>query len=198
MNTRNAVIYCTCCDTLSPVLPADALERKLGARAPLFITARRLCAPEDARACVKLARDAGAAACVAAGCSYLARGVEAVGHMDLPVEWVDIREACAWIHAGEQALEKAADYIRMGLAALEHRPAEASTEVSVNVAPLGPADPVLIVGAGPAGLAAAAVLAEAGVPAVLAERRPAPGGMLQQLGLLFPDLGPAADIIAGL
>ena len=193
MHTRNAVMYCTCCDTLSPVLPAEALKRKLAARAPLFIAARRLCAPEDAYACVKQARDAGAGACVAAGCSYLARGAEAVRHMSMPVEWVDIREACAWIHAGQpdHALAKAADYIRMGLAALERRPAEEPAK-----APPSLSDPVLIVGAGPAGLAAAAVLADAGMPAVLAERRPAPGGMLQQLGLLFPDLSPAGDLLA--
>jgi len=192
MSACHAVIYCTCCDTLSPVLPAESLKRKLAACAPLFITARRLCSPEDAQVCVKQARAAGAEACVAAGCSYLARGAEAVRHMTLPVEWVDIREACAWIHAGEQALEKAVDYIRMGLAALAHRP----VEVSAGAAFPDLADPVLIVGAGPAGLAAAAVLADAGIPVALAERRAAPGGMLQQLGLLFPDLKPAAAVLA--
>ena len=196
MSMRNAVLYCTCCDTLSPVLPAAALERRLAASpyAPLFIAAARLCSRENAQACVQRARDAGAEACVAAGCSYLARGAEAVRHMgsSLPVEWVDVREACAWIHAGrpEQALEKAADYIRMGFAALERR----SPEKSVSAAPL--TDPVLVVGAGPAGLAAAAVLADAGIPVVLAERRATPGGMLQQLGLLFPDLHPASAVLA--
>jgi len=196
MSTRNAVIYCTCCDTLSPVLPAAALEHALAASpyAPLCITATRLCDREEARACVKQAQDAGAGACVAAGCSYLARGAEAVRHMGsgLPVAWIDIREACAWIHAGqpEQALEKAADYIRMGLAALEHRPAEESAHAD----PL--TDPVLVVGAGPAGLAASATLADAGIPVALVERRATPGGMLQQLNLLFPDINPAAEILA--
>jgi heterodisulfide reductase subunit A len=196
MSARNVVLYCTCCDTLSPVLPLAALERKLAASpyAPLCIASTRLCVREEAQSCAAKVREAGACACVAAGCSYLARGIEAVRHMgsSLSVEWVDIREACVWIHAGQPgyALEKAADYIRMGFAALERRPAAASA----GAAP--PADPVLVVGAGPAGLAAAAALADAGIPVTLADRRSAPGGMLQQLGLLFPDLSPAAEVLA--
>ncbi|MDR0466243.1 MAG: hydrogenase iron-sulfur subunit [Deltaproteobacteria bacterium] len=198
MGTRNAVLYCTCCDTLSSVLPVAALERKLSASppAPLVIAARRLCAREDAQACIAQAKADGAAACVAAGCSHLARGAEALRHLgaDPPTEWVDIREACVWIHAGrpDQILEKAVDYILMGFAALERRPAA----TAASIAP--PVDPVLVVGAGPAGLAAASVLANAGIPVALAERRGAPGGMLRQLGLLFPDLSPASEVLARL
>ena len=212
---KKAVLYCTCCDTLNAVLPPEKIKAALLSRplrvAPpqtetgfqstrgqamtgparamdIFVPCSRLCRCEEAKAALDAAKNAGAEGIVAAGCSLSARGREAVsllsGH--LPIQWVDIREGCAWLHAAspKAAQEKAVDMLRMELAVLEHHSATQDPPV------LSPSLPstALVVGAGPAGLACAATLARMGVETLVAERRSAPGGMLPQLDQLFPYL----------
>lgn len=122
-----------------------------------------------------------------AGCSALARGDELVDRLEADgidparVMITDIREGCAWIHAGqsEEATAKAADLIRMGIAALRHR--EASPDVEIEVFPR-----VLVIGGGPAGMAAAAALGNAGASVALVEATGRLGGMLNQLSRVAP------------
>jgi heterodisulfide reductase subunit A len=220
---KKAVLYCTCCGTLASIVPPQTLEEALAARSPAppasgtgprrpqraagapgteaasgFVVSPRLCRKEEAQSALEAALASGAQAIVAAGCSLSARGREGLRLLEgtIPAAWVDIREACAWIHAAfpEACLEKAADLIRMELAALERR----------QTLPLPPLPSIpgeegsmtaLVAGAGPAGLACAAALGRLGVETVLVERRPAPGGLLQQLGLVFPYLTSGAKLL---
>jgi heterodisulfide reductase subunit A len=116
------------------------------------------------------------------------------GISPLPMHWVDIREGCAFIHANDPkgATAKAADILGMGLAAV--RRCESPF--------LPPATPphrrILILGSGPAGLAAAKAASARGIAVTLVEKRPALGGMLPLLHRLFPNLSPASDVLARL
>ncbi|MDR1659161.1 MAG: FAD-dependent oxidoreductase [Desulfovibrio sp.] len=196
---KKAVLFCTCCGSISATLPPDKLREILEARflsafgkegpqpaCEGFYTCSTLCRRGEAEAALNSALASGAEAVLAAACSLSARGFEGMKFLGgiIPVEWADIRESCAWIHEDvpDGALRKAVDIICMGLAALEHR-------VPIAEKPLPDgfrAREVLVIGAGPAGLACAGALGKMGVRAVLAERRAVLGGMLTQLGLVFP------------
>lgn len=191
-------LYCTCMGTLRPSLPENALRDALdGIR---LIAVDRLC---DAESC-RRALDSLAGTLpphtrvAAAACSHGARGAQALGCLkktfpSLSTALADIREACAWPSAGEPENERvaqAAALIRMAFARLENDSAIPPLPDNENR--------VLVVGAGPAGLAAASTLAGLGIPVTLAERRPATGGMLNQLGLLFPLMDNAKKVDASL
>ncbi len=129
-----------------------------------------------------------------AACSTLSRGnlpVDSLikeGIERYKIGLVDIREGCAWIHGDdpEGAAKKAKDLINMGLAALRYR--EASEDMCVPVHP-----DALIIGAGPAGLAAAISLGKMGFKVNILERANAPGGMLRLISQLYPTGEDAAN-----
>lgn len=216
MSASQAILYCTCCNTLDAVIPPAALEEKLrahtaaphgaapddpalrlcGANAAVFVRAERLCRKEEAHKALEAAKKAGVTQLVVAACSSLARGVEVMRHLgpSMPLEWVDVREGCAWVHAHHpaEAVEKAADLIRMGLAALRHTPA------TPPQAPPVPLPHVLVVGGGPAGLAAAASAGHAGGSVTLVERGDAVGGLLRRIDRLFPHNAAAPALLEDL
>lgn len=191
-------LFCTCMGTLSASLPENALREALnGVR---LVMAERLC---DADSCRKALEALNKtlpphARVVAAACSHGARGAQALRCLKntlppLPTALADIRESCAWPSAGAPANERtaqAAALIRMAFARLENDDA---------IPPLPENERrVLVVGAGPAGLSAASTLAGLGIPVTLAERRPKTGGMLNQLGRLFPLMDSAREVDASL
>ncbi|WP_418765574.1 FAD-dependent oxidoreductase [Mailhella sp.] len=191
-------LFCACMGTLSSTLPEAALREALPD--VRLIAADRLC---DAASCRKVLESLSEplpphARVVVAACSRGARGAQALACLKetfplFAVDLADIREACAWPSAGADQRERvaqAAALIRMAFARLERSRAERVEPES--------ADGALVIGGGPAGMAAASTLAGLGVPVTLAERRPAPGGMLNQLGRLFPRMENAADVKASL
>jgi heterodisulfide reductase subunit A len=103
---------------------------------------------------------------------------------------VDLREACAWIHQDdpERATEKAWDLIWMEIAALHYR--RESDDVTVSVCP-----EAMVVGAGPAGLSAACILARLGFKVHLIERGSNPGGMLNLISHVYPSDEKASEKI---
>jgi len=218
---KKAILYCTCCDTLTAALPPDALHAALETRrvyripTPVstqqqlpadigisgFISCSRLCCKDEAVAALAQARALGAEALAVAACSLSARGFEAAQHLGehlgntLHLEWADIREGCAWLHTGKEAVDKAADLVFAGLSALEER----ARAAGLKVVPCAPTEKrVLVIGGGVAGQASAATLAGMGVETVLVERRPALGGMLGLLGPLFPYLTSGKELAASL
>ncbi len=191
-------LFCTCMGTLSAALPENALRSALpGVR---LVTAKRLCHTDSCHETLNALSESlpPHARVVVAACSHGARGAQATGCIkktftNLSVELADIREGCAWPSAGADEKDRtaqAASLIRMAFAHLEQRD---------EVPPLpDPERRVLVVGGGPAGMAAASTLAGLGVPVTLAERRPATGGMLNQLGRLFPLMNEAQEVDAEL
>lgn len=205
----NVCLYCTCMGQLTKILPEDALRKALGPGITLG-AADCLCAGQPDEKTTALAQ--GARHLVVAACPAGARGNKALANLSAPgntssstftgststgaysIALADIREGCIWPGAkrpvGELA-EQAADLVRMkfaasGMAVPQGRKAEPAR------------NGVLVVGAGPAGLAAASVLAGLGVPATLADRRPTSGGMLNQLGRLFPALDTPDGLLSAL
>ena len=194
-------LYCTCMGQNARMLAEDSLRAALDSDIRLVVV-DRLC---DAARCREVLTEAVAHATssqvVVAACSRDARGGEALNCVQkaLPavrVELADIREGCAW-HAsvsGEEEEERAAQaaaLVRMAFVRLEC--AEVAPKAVVPCS-LG----VLVVGAGPAGMAAANALAGLGVPVTLAERRPRPGGMAMLLGKLFPHMAQSSDVLRAL
>jgi len=199
MNTAPLVIVCTCHGTLSTTLPESALVDGVGARRSdvrlKFVPS--LCRPSDLKGLSELIRQDRPRGLLLAACSPFARGRDILDEpvrsgCTTPAELVDIREGCAFVHSGDkEAPDKAVDLICMGLAALTHR--QPSPRMSFQ-----PQRRALVVGAGPAGLAAAGILARLGIPVTLADRMARAGGLLNQVGRLFPFNTPSGELLAPL
>ncbi|MEM2976712.1 MAG: hydrogenase iron-sulfur subunit [Thermoplasmata archaeon] len=109
------------------------------------------------------------------------------------LELVSIREGCSWVHSGEPAAAtaKALELVKMGVA-------RARLLEPLEVARIPVGKEALVIGGGPAGMAAALGLARQGMGVKLVERRERLGGMLLRLARIFPENKPAADILAEL
>ncbi len=105
-------------------------------------------------------------------------------------EFANIRDQCSWVHSNvpEAATEKAKDLVRMAVSKatlLEPLP-----ELPVRVNPSA-----LVIGAGPAGIAASLEIARSGFPVYLVEREELPGGSLAEapVGEGFEELSEAKE-----
>ncbi len=200
MSRKSLVIACTCHGTLSSAIPEQAMADAIAVRRQSvrleFMPS--LCRQKDLDNLYALIEREKPASVLVAACSPFAKGrgvLDGIAARDcqVPVFLADIREGCAWIHAGdpESAAAKAADLICMGLTKLEHQEGVAFTPVRVEKR-------VLVVGAGPAGLAAAGTLAQMGMAVTLADRLGRMGGLLNQIGRLFPHNIPSQDLLSPL
>jgi heterodisulfide reductase subunit A2 len=109
----------------------------------------------------------------------------------------NIRDQCSWVHSGEpeKATAKAKDLVRMSVA--KARLLEPLPQMPVKVTPSA-----LVIGAGPAGMAAAVELGRAGYKTFLVEKESRLGGTLRDVPAdagddtfkkLMADLGSMAD-----
>ena len=108
-------------------------------------------------------------------------------------EMANIREHCAWVHqtARDEATEKAKDLVRMAVA--RARILEPQEEAMTEIEPSA-----LVIGAGPAGMAAADVIASKGYKVYLVEREGQVGGFLRRLHSVNFEDTPTSQVIAGL
>ena len=97
------------------------------------------------------------------------------------LEIVDIREGCAWVHADhpDAACAKAGDLLRMGWAKLLNRGATQDAVIPLQQS-------ALVLGGGPAGMAAASGIARQGLSLYLVEKATALGGWLRRLSSVYP------------
>lgn len=94
------------------------------------------------------------------------------------LEVANLREQCAWLHEDEEAATaKAIDLVAMAHARVK--------SAQRSLPPVKIASKALIIGGGPAGLAAAKSLASAGQPVTLVEKNAYLGGRMCQIGFLF-------------
>jgi heterodisulfide reductase subunit A len=186
---KTVVLLCSCFGEIDGVLPLEGIAGKLrqwGDGLSVYVMPS-LCMEQDAERIETLLKKEGADSVVAGGCSprarreALRRALEKAGIDPVRCADVDLREGCAWIHRNDPAgaARKAADLLAMGLASLEAR--GVSRDVSTEVRP-----ECLVIGAGPAGLAAASALARQGVTTHLVERSAQAGGMLNLLSRVYP------------
>jgi len=188
---RTAIcVLCRCYGEISDVIDLDSLKNMLTDH-PLVSSAEIrdcLCLEADLEGLSETIRQSGANKVLIAACSPLARGdpilrgLKQRGIHPADLELVDIREGCAWIHKDnpQGATGKAWDLINMGLASLVRKERSEDTTTLVR-------HEVLVLGAGPAGLAAAASLGQLGVKVHLVERSKRPGGMLNLISRVAPD-----------
>jgi len=193
----NIVVFlCRCFGEIDNTIDFDFLRKELS-RDPSVSSLSivdSLCLETDIEKAAFQIKETHADKVLIAACSTLSRGNLTVdGLIKEGVErhkigLVDIREGCSWIHGNdsEGATKKAKDLINMGIAALQHK--EVSEDISVTVNP-----DALIIGAGPAGLAAATSLAKTGLKVNILERTNAPGGMLRLISRCYPDNEDASD-----
>ncbi|MBW2651086.1 MAG: CoB--CoM heterodisulfide reductase iron-sulfur subunit A family protein [Deltaproteobacteria bacterium] len=190
------VFLCRCFGEIDNAIDFDLLRKELSKDTSVSSVSivDSLCLEADIEKAASQIKETKADRVLIAACPTLSRGNLPVdglikeGIERHKIDLVDIREGCAWIHGNdpEGAVKKAKDLINMGLAALQHK--EASKDMRVSVHP-----DALIIGAGPAGLAAATSLAKTGFKVNILERASAPGGMLRLISQLYPTGEDAAD-----
>jgi len=183
------VYLCKCFGEIAATVDLEIVRAGLGDN-PSVSSAEivdSLCLNRDLETMAHQIREGVTQKVLIAACSSLARGDRIVrglvhrGVRRTDIHLVDIREGCAWIHAGDPdgATGKAERLIDMGLAHLEN--VQTSDDVSVKIN-----NEVMVIGAGPAGLAAATSLARSGITVHVIERAPHPGGMLRLVSRLYP------------
>ncbi len=186
-----AVYLCHCGQNIAATVDVEAVARALEGRAGVALVRHYpyLCS-RPGQDLIRQDLEAGRAdRVVVAACSprmheaTFQRAVSDAGRNPYLLRHVNVREQCAWVHPDRrEATAKALDLVIMGI------------ERVLRQAPLqgaeAPVEPrALVLGAGPAGLAAAGTLAGAGIAVVLVERSGRLGGRALDLGRAFPGGG---------
>jgi heterodisulfide reductase subunit A len=155
-----------------------------------------LCLDRDFPGMARQICDSGASKVLICACAASSKGDEIRAGLkdqgiDALVEIADIREGCAWIHEKDRdlATQKAGCIVNMAVAALAEQGASSLPNLEIQSS-------VLVVGAGPAGLAAATALAKSGTRVHLVERGPRAGGMLGLLQRIGPGNEMPQDYLA--
>lgn len=155
-----------------------------------------LCLDRDFPGMARQIRDSGASKVLICACAASSKGDEIRAGLkdqgiDAVVEIADIREGCAWIHEKDRdlATQKAGCLVKMAVAALAEQGASSLPALEIKSS-------VLVVGAGPAGLAAARALAKTGTRVHIVERGPRAGGMLGLLQKIGPGNETPQDYLA--
>ena len=186
-----AVYICDCMGLVSNHVDTASLEALAGTLDGVSLVKRAgiLCGRDDLARWAGELKEAGVERLLFVGCSprmslklpeeALERLATEAGLDPSMVEVANVREQCAWVHPNDAdgANAKARALLRMAHARL------AANEATAPEVPLE--RKVLVVGGGPAGLAAARDLSLAGMPSVLVEKGAFLGGKLCQLPFMF-------------
>jgi heterodisulfide reductase subunit A len=197
---RTAVFLCDCGDIVSTKVDLDRLAAELGALDGVASVERVpfACASDGQEAIAASLQKNRPDRVVVAACSpreheaTFRKVLEASGMNPYLLQMANIREQVAWVvDDREQARQKALAYVRAAVRRAErHVPLERS-EIPAS-------GDALVLGAGPAGLAAALNLAEAGRKVVLLERSPFLGGLPVRFEEVAPELECGACLMAPL
>lgn len=187
---KTGVYFCNCGTNIADKIDADAVKKQLEAdgRMSWFETCPFLCSEEGKEFLERDLKAKSPERIVIAACSprehetTFMRVMEKAGMNPYLMQMVNIREQIAWVNKDPAAAaRKAALAISGALGRVVLH--EALQKEALEVA-----GAVLIVGAGPAGLKAAATLAEAGRKVILVEKSPVIGGLPVLFEELFPDM----------
>jgi len=195
---RIGAFLCTCGDTLSSSVGVEELKSQVELLPGiLFCHVHDALCQEEGRAFLKEQVQASyLEGILLAGCSPRGHGaiferlIAQWGLNEQMLEVVDIREGCAWVHADQPdgATAKAQGLVRMGWAKLSMKGPWQDADLPLRKS-------ALIVGGGPAGMAAALGLAQQGMKAHLVEKDNMLGGWLRRLSSLYPSGVKGADLL---
>lgn len=187
--SKTVVLLCRCFGEIDGIIDLDRIADRLREKTKetSVYLLNSLCQEEDAHRIGTLLKEERAQAVCAGFCAAGSRrealneAIRNAGIERSRLLTVDLREGCVWIHGSDPsgAAGKAKDLLLMALAGLEEK--KSSVDVSTAVHP-----ECLVLGAGPAGLAATAALAGQGVPVHLVERAARAGGMLNLISRTYP------------
>ncbi len=189
LKSFSAIVFlCRCFGEIDRAIDLKRLARRIARSRSIAAVEIRdsLCLVENLDEICRFIEKTGADRVLIAACSGRARGANVIGGLarqmlhPANIELVDLREGCAWIHEEKSGItyEKAMNLIDMGLAALEFKGKTEDTDVDIR-------STALVIGAGPAGLAAAISLGKLGIPVHIVERKSEIGGMLTLISSLY-------------
>lgn len=183
------VFLCNCFGEIGRTVDLESIRKRLASDPSVGFVALResLCMPGDAAEVRATLRERGVGRVLLGACSPYGRmetvrlGLAKEGVDMRKVRGADLREGCAWIHGKDPAgaTRKAANQLDMELARLQN--GQDSMDIDIRVR-----SEALVIGAGPAGLAAACGLAGMGIPVHLVDRGSAPGGLLNVVTKVYP------------
>jgi heterodisulfide reductase subunit A len=201
-NKRKIGVYiCHCGGNISDYVDVEAVRKQVEERYGVTVarTSMFTCSDASQNDMIKDIREQGLDGMVVASCSpklhlMTFRNMAARAGLN-PFQYVqvNIREQCSWAHSDdpEGATCKAANLVGAGIE-------KAMRQEALQPIRVTSVKKVLVIGAGIAGLRAALELADLGVEVFLIEKEPAVGGMVAQLGEMFPTGNRGADLVAGL
>jgi len=184
------VYLCRCFSEVDRTVDLERIQERLLQNASVASSTivDSLCLDSDIQRVAAEIKESGAERVVIAACSTMGRGDSVIeglaeeGVDRFAIHLIDIREGCAWIHQDEPegATFKAWNLIDMGVSLVAKK--DRSDDVTIRVRP-----EVLIIGAGPAGLAAAVMVAKLGYTVHCLDRAAHPGGMLRFISRSYPN-----------
>ncbi len=198
---RIGVILCNCFGEIGKVIDLHSLKKRFenDPSVDSVTIVESLCLPGDTAKAHSLIRERGIGKVLIGACSpfgkmeFVKLCLAKEGTDVRTVRTVDLREGCAWVHGrnAEGATHKAANQLDMDLALLQNM--QDSKDVTLRVQ-----QEALVIGAGPAGLSAAAGLARLGFKTHLIDRGSAPGGLLNMVTRTYPADEPGPERIGSL
>jgi len=195
---RIGVFVCECGTNIASVVDTRALaDEAAGMPGVVWSQVLRFACSEDGLSAIKQAvKEHNLDRVVVASCSprshypVFMRALEDAGLNPYMLEMANIREHSSWVHTSPGATEKAEDLVAMAVSRIRHQ----------TPIPRGRVEAVrrvLVIGAGAAGLHAAALIARAGFHVDLLEKEDEPGGNLRRMHVEIDGQKPG-DIIRGL
>ncbi len=198
---KTGVILCNCFGEIGKVIDLHSLKKRIenDPAVDSVTIVESLCLPGDAAKTHSLMLERGIGKVVLGACSpfgkmeFVKLGLEKEGADVRSVRTVDLREGCAWVHGkdAEGATRKAANQLDMEIGLLQIM--RDSKDIAIRVQ-----QEALVIGAGPAGLSAAAGLARLGFKTHLVDRGSAPGGILNMITKTYPADEPGPEKIRSL
>jgi len=193
-----SVILCNCFGEIGKVVDLLSLKKRIenDSAVDSVTIVESLCLPGDAAKAHSLIRERGTGKVLIGACSpfgkmeFVKIGLAKEGTDVRTVRTVDLREGCAWVHGkdAQGATRRAANQLDMEIALLQNM--GDSKDVNLRVQ-----QEALVIGAGPAGLSAAAGLARLGFKTHLVDRGSAPGGILNMVTRTYPADEPGPEKI---